>query len=173
MELFTFILAVVTIGSITLIADYARMLWMRRRLPPGPFPLPIVGNHFQTPKKKPWIEWERWSQYYESPMLTLWIGRHPRIILSDAWVASDLLEKRADVFSSRPRLVVMGDLINCTTTNQTTLVYGDRWRIHRKLMVSSNHFKVLKRCLISCSIWLWAPKLSEATDHSRPMKQRS
>ncbi|KUJ23936.1 cytochrome P450 [Mollisia scopiformis] len=31
----------------------------------------------------------------------------------------------------------MGDLINATETNQTTLVYGDRWRIHRKLMHSA------------------------------------
>ncbi|CAK7202868.1 hypothetical protein SEUCBS139899_005595 [Sporothrix eucalyptigena] len=67
-------------------------------------------------------------------MLTIWIGRHPRIILSDAWVASDLLEKRSDIFSSRPRLTVMGDAINTTTTNQTVLPYGDRWRVHRKLM---------------------------------------
>ncbi|CAK7226225.1 hypothetical protein SBRCBS47491_006158 [Sporothrix bragantina] len=117
-----------------LLADYARMLWMRRRLPPGPFPWPIVGNHFQTPATRPWITWEKWAQYYRTPMLTIWIGRHPRIILCDAWVASDLLEKRSDIFSSRPRLIVMGDAINTTTTNQTVLPYGDRWRVHRKLM---------------------------------------
>ncbi|KAL2786629.1 cytochrome P450 [Aspergillus keveii] len=117
-----------------LLLDYARMLLLRRKLPPGPWPLPIVGNHFQTPSVRPWIAWEEWGKYYNSPMLTLWIGRHPRIIINDAWVASDLLEKKADIFSSRPHLIVMGDAINCTTTNQTTLPYGDRWRMHRKLM---------------------------------------
>jgi hypothetical protein len=115
--------------------DYIRMLLLRRKLPPGPFPFPIVGNHFQLPKTRPWIEWEQWAKYYDNPMTTIWVGRHPRIILQDAWVASDLMEKRADVWSSRPRLIVMGDLINATDTNQTTLVYGDRWRLHRKLMV--------------------------------------
>jgi hypothetical protein len=124
------------VATFALTVDYAYMLWQRRRLPPGPFPLPIVGNHFQTPSVKPWIEWEKWAQYYNSPMMTLWIGRQPRIILSDAWVASDLLEKKADIFSSRPRLVAMGDAINNTHTNLTTLAYGDKWRFHRKLMVS-------------------------------------
>ena len=69
-------------------------------------------------------------------MLTLWIGRSPRIILSDTWVASDLLEKRSDIFSSRPRFVVMGDAINATETSLTNLEYGDRWRLHRRLMVN-------------------------------------
>ncbi|KAJ6198610.1 cytochrome P450 [Bipolaris maydis] len=119
-----------------LVLDYGYMIWQRRRLPPGPFPWPIVGNHFQTPSIKPWIAWEKWAQYYDSPMLTLWIGRSPRIILSDTWVASDLLEKRSDIFSSRPRFVVMGDAINTTENSLTNLVYGDRWRLHRRLMLA-------------------------------------
>ena len=129
------VLILLCFASIGLIADYIHILRRRRHLPPGPFPFPIVGNHFQTPSYKPWITWEKWAQHYDSPMMTLWIGRQPRIILSDAWVASDLLEKRSDIFSSRPRIIAMGDAINATNTNQTTLPYGDRWRKHRKLMV--------------------------------------
>lgn len=84
-------------------------------------PWPIVGNHFQAPSVKPWIAWEKWAKHYDSPMLTLWIGCSLRIILSDAWVASDLLEKRSDIFSSRPRFIVMGDVINTTKTRLTNL----------------------------------------------------
>jgi len=130
------LIAGLSLGFIATILDYIRMLRLRKKLPPGPFPLPLVGNHFQTPSIRPWIEWETWTEYYNSPMITLWIGRHPRIILNDAWTASDLLEKKSDIFSSRPHLIVMGDVINATKTNQTTLPYGDRWRVHRKLMVS-------------------------------------
>jgi hypothetical protein len=123
------------LSILLILVDYGRMLWLRRRLPPGPFPFPIVGNHYQITKDRPWIQWAEWAKYYDNPLTTIWVGREPRIIVQDAWVASDLLEKRADIFSSRPRLVVMGDVVDATTTNQTTLVYGDRWRIHRKLMV--------------------------------------
>jgi hypothetical protein len=69
----------------------------------------------------------------------------------------DLLEKRSDIFSSRPRLIAMGDAINATNTNQTTLVYGDRWRKYRKLMVC--HFDlftsaVLRADSIAHGCWL-------------------
>jgi hypothetical protein len=121
--------------ALALTIDFILILFQRRTLPPGPFPLPIVGNHFQTPRSRPWITWEKWSEKYNSPLITLWIGRYPRIIMNDAWAASDLMEKRSEIFSSRPRMVVMGDAINATDKNQTTLVYGDRWRLHRKLMV--------------------------------------
>lgn len=55
------------------------------------------------------------------------------IVLNDAWMASDLSEKHANVYSSRPRFVAMGDMVDATNHKQVTLVYGDRWRLHRKL----------------------------------------
>ncbi|KAH7380391.1 cytochrome P450 [Phaeosphaeria sp. MPI-PUGE-AT-0046c] len=127
---------VIAFSTLAILVDYGRMLLLRRKLPPGPFPFPIVGNHYQITKDRPWIQFAEWADYYDNPLTTIWVGREPRIIVQDAWVASDLLEKRADIFSSRPRLVVMGDVIDSTTTNQTTLVYGDRWRMHRKLMTN-------------------------------------
>lgn len=129
------LIATLLLGVGAVLVDYARMLVRRRKLPPGPFPWPLVGNHFQIPKERPWIDWEQWAKHYDNPLMTIWVGREPRIIVSDAWVASDLMEKRADIWSSRPRIIAMGDAINATHTNQTTLVYGDRWRLHRRLMV--------------------------------------
>lgn len=127
--------ASLALGVVLVLFDYGRMLLLRHKLPPGPFPFPIVGNHYQISKDRPWIQWEKWAEHYNNPMTTIWVGREPRILVQDAWVASDIMEKRADIFSSRPRMIVMGDVIDSTTTNQTNLVYGDRWRIHRKLMV--------------------------------------
>lgn len=130
--------ALVALAGITIVTvNYVKVLSLRRRLPPGPFPLPIVGNHYHIPHPKPWIKFEEWSRQYDNPMITIWLGSKPVIVLNDAWTASDLLEKRADIYSSRPHMIAMGDLINATETNQTTLVYGDRWRLHRKLTVSS------------------------------------
>ena len=42
--------------------------------------------------------------------LTLKRVRNPTIWINDAWAAHELFEKRAQIYSSRPRMVVFGEL---------------------------------------------------------------
>ena len=84
------------------------------------------------PENKPWIYFEQIAKEYRSPVITFWIGRNPTVWINDAWSASELLDKRAATFSSRPHMVVFGDL----AFGQSSLVsmkYGDRFRVHRKI----------------------------------------
>jgi hypothetical protein len=51
-------------------------------------------NVFQLPKRKSWIEFEKWSQYYNDPLLTVWIVRSPSIFcrwLTDSAVISSFV----------------------------------------------------------------------------------
>lgn len=100
--------------------------------PPGPLPLPIIGNTHLLPDNKPWIYFEQLSKEYKTPLITFWIGRNPTVWICDAWAASDLLDKRAAIYASRPRMVVFGEL-GSGQSNLVTMYYGERWRIHRKL----------------------------------------
>ena len=86
--------------------DYLRVLRLRKQLPPGPFPLPLLGNFFHMRQERPWIHWEKLGVQYNAPMLTLWNGHRPVLVCNDAWCISDLFEKRANIYSSRPRMVV-------------------------------------------------------------------
>lgn len=112
-------------GVLALCYSYGRMLWLRRRLPPGPFPLPIVGNMLALHKARSWNDFEQWSLVYISPMITIWIGREPQVIVNDCWTASELMEKRADIYSLRPRRVVVGDFCGLTKSSQVLLKYND------------------------------------------------
>jgi hypothetical protein len=129
--------AVIVLG---LLLDYARILRLRAKMPPGPLPLPIIGNVLQLPKCKPWYRFEEWANKYQSPIITVWFGRSPTVVLNDAWTASDLMDKRANIYSSRPTFQVPGVLLEGEKDNQTMLPYGDRWRWHRKLTVRSPPF---------------------------------
>ena len=68
-------LGLLTIVATAIAADYAHMLYLRSRMPPGPFPWPIVGNTFLLPDNKPWIYFEELSKQYNTPLITFWIGR--------------------------------------------------------------------------------------------------
>ncbi|KAF2740094.1 cytochrome P450 [Polyplosphaeria fusca] len=120
-----------------ILADYAWMLYIRSKMPPGPLPWPIVGNTFQLPDVKPWIYFEELSKKFNAPIITFWIGRNPTVWINDAWTASDLLEKRAGIYSSRPRMLVFAELgsgqnnlVNMITTTQAQ---RERWRVMRKV----------------------------------------
>lgn len=113
---------------------YVRVLRLRRVMPPGPFPLPIIGNVGRIPSSKPWIIFEKWSKDYNNPLITIWTGTVPTVIANNCWTASELMDRRANIYSSRPHMVLVGDMFDESTTNQTSLVYGDQWRTHRKIM---------------------------------------
>ncbi|KAL4912532.1 cytochrome P450 [Aspergillus aurantiobrunneus] len=109
------------------------LLW--KRLPPGPPPLPLLGNKLQLPSSHPWIKFQQWSRIY-GPIYTIWLGRRPTIVLSDPTIASDLLEKRSAKYSTRPRFVTMGE-IYWDMASILVQPYGKEWTIRRKLLHSA------------------------------------
>ena len=38
-------------------------------LPPGPPPLPIIGNAFRMPKELPWLKYAEWAKQYGNTCL--------------------------------------------------------------------------------------------------------
>ncbi|KAK4937360.1 hypothetical protein LTR10_021969 [Elasticomyces elasticus] len=130
------------IGAV--VYSYVRMLWLRTRLPPGPFPLPIIGNMHLLNASKPWLQFDKWSQENNEGLLTIWIGRTPIVICNDAWSASDLMEKRSHLYSSRPRYVIFGDITGQQDCNQVFMPHNDHWRLQRKVMHTAVGSQALK-----------------------------
>ncbi|KAJ4419487.1 hypothetical protein N0V82_004932 [Gnomoniopsis sp. IMI 355080] len=126
--LYVWLSLLVAIPAATLLYDV--VIWLR--MPPGPTPLPFIGNKLQLPKSSPWIQFQEWSKKY-GPIYTIWIGRQPTVIISDPVVATELMESRSSKYSSRPRMVAMGELL---WDNASVLVqpYGKEWSIRRKLL---------------------------------------
>ncbi|KAL3426057.1 hypothetical protein PVAG01_02848 [Phlyctema vagabunda] len=107
-------------------------VWTWSRMPPGPQPLPFIGNKLQLPKQKPWIRFQEWADVY-GPIFTIWVGRRPTVIISDPNIAVELMEKRSNKYSSRPRFVVMGEIYN-DMASVLVQPYGKEWSLRRKLL---------------------------------------
>ena len=117
-------------------------------LPPGPCPIPLVGNKLQIPSKHPGIKFQEWSRIY-GPIYTIWLGRRPTLVISDPSIASELLEKRSKKYSTRPRFVNMGE-IYWDMASILVQPYGKEWLIRRRLLHSAltpralEHYKLLQ-----------------------------
>jgi hypothetical protein len=104
------------LASIQVIRDYGRR--RGRPYPPGPRPLPIIGNLLDIPKQFSWLAYSNFSKAhgttasfaYRGSVLTKMAGNilafhifgQVIVVLNTAKAARDLLEKRSAIYSDRP-----------------------------------------------------------------------
>ncbi|KAH7913777.1 cytochrome P450 [Hygrophoropsis aurantiaca] len=102
----------------------------RLPLPPGPAPLPIVGNVRGINKNAPWLTYKDWGDRYGDLVYSRMLNQEIVVVNSET-IAKDLLEHRSSNYSDRPEIVT-SDL--CGVGFNTVLMrYGPRWRLHRRL----------------------------------------
>ncbi|KAF5348321.1 hypothetical protein D9756_010457 [Leucocoprinus leucothites] len=99
-------------------------------LPPGPRPLPLVGNMFQIPQKDEWPIYEAWAKKY-GPITYLTMLGTPMIVLNSLKVVRDLMDERSGIYSNRP-LMAMKEL--CDLDWVLTYVSGEAHRIRRTVV---------------------------------------
>ncbi|CAH0046585.1 unnamed protein product [Clonostachys solani] len=123
----------VTLGSLLVFQQ-----WRRKRsavpLPPGPRPLPLLGNMFDLPTGKI-PEYEHWSKHRENygPVSSVTVLGQCIVILNDKQIAVDILDKKSLKTSSRPWLEFAFGL--CGFGNYTSSIpYNETFRVDRKLM---------------------------------------
>jgi len=68
----------------------------------------------------------------ESQIFSFKIGTRTVIVLNDINATTDLLEKRGEIYSSRPRFVVAHEILSSGKRGVSS-TYGDYWRRWRKL----------------------------------------
>ena len=78
-------------------------------LPPGPPPLPLIGNLLDLPTEYDWIHWGKHKVLY-GPISSVSVMGKTIILVSDAKIAMELLDKRSSNFSDRPIFPFAGEM---------------------------------------------------------------
>ena len=103
-------------------------------LPPGPKPLPLVGNIFDLPP--PGVpEYQHWIKFKDTygPLSSVTVLGTNMILVHSHDVLQDLMVKRSTKTSSRPKQHFAGELCGFDVLTPS-LPYNATHRLHRKFM---------------------------------------
>ncbi|KAF7288960.1 Cytochrome p450 [Mycena indigotica] len=97
----------------------------RLPLPPGPPKLPLLGNLLDMPVSSEWETYWRWSKECNSDIIHLDAAGTSIVVLSSIAATTDLLDKRSTLYSDRPRLPMLNELMGWDFN--FVLLYIPRW----------------------------------------------
>ncbi|KAH9058308.1 cytochrome P450 [Lactarius vividus] len=121
-------LAVVLGIALILAVRYSRSPW--RRVPPGPRGLPLIGHALKL-QDKVWLFQGDCKQKYKDVMYLSALGQ-PILVLNSLKAASELLDRRANIYSGRPRLIMAQEIISGGLMFAILNHIDDRWRRGRR-----------------------------------------
>ncbi|CAD5209386.1 unnamed protein product [Bursaphelenchus okinawaensis] len=83
--------------------------WKRKDLPPGPAPIPLLGNALALQTNKHWPGlFLKWSQEY-GKMFTYWLSEMPIVAVTDTKLINQMFIKEGDIFVDRFELGTLND----------------------------------------------------------------
>ncbi|KAI0670980.1 cytochrome P450 [Trametes maxima] len=136
---YTSLLVLAAIGAAYLVGKRPRC---SLRVPPGPPPLPLIGNLFNMPKSKPWLGFREMRKTY-GDLVYLRTFRQPILVIGSAEAAIELLEKHSA--NTSDRLLSSVFELSGQGFNMAFMPYGQQWRHHRRMVWQHFHPAVLSK----------------------------
>nr|QNS30014.1 cytochrome P450 [Nothapodytes nimmoniana] len=174
MEIWFIIVTICLAALLKFITNFFNQCNNKRKLPPGPRNIPVIGDFLWLRKSfselEPFLR-ELISKY--GPLVTLRIGSRPAIFVGSHSLAHRALIQNGAVFCDRPRAIATGRVLNSNQHNVSSAVYGPLWRLLRRNLNSEilhpsrvKSFSHARRSVLGILI----RRLLEAESESAPVK---
>ncbi|KAI9444589.1 cytochrome P450 [Lactarius indigo] len=121
-------LAVALSLVLILVVRYSTSPW--RRVPPGPRGLPLIGNVLEL-RDKVWLFQKDCKQKYEDVLYLSALGQ-PILVLNSLKAASELLDRRSNIYSGCPHLIMAQEIVSGSLIFVILNHVDDRWRRSRR-----------------------------------------
>ncbi|KAI0289330.1 cytochrome P450 [Russula brevipes] len=99
--------------------------------PPGPRPLPLIGNLLDIPREFSWLWYLQLSKKY-GDIMSFHVFGQVIVVLNSVEMTKDLLEKRGDIYSDRP-VIPIYEMMSWEWVMPFAR-YAGSWRQARKLL---------------------------------------
>ncbi|XP_051470569.1 cytochrome P450 2K1-like isoform X1 [Apus apus] len=105
----------------------------RKNFPPGPRPLPIIGNLLLFDLKRPYRTYLQLSKIY-GPVFSVQMGLRKIVVISGYEMVKEALVNQADAFAERPKIPIFEDL---TKGNGVVFAHGENWKVMRRFTLTT------------------------------------
>uniref|UniRef100_A0A8D0L9U0 Cytochrome P450 family 2 subfamily G member 59 n=1 Tax=Sphenodon punctatus TaxID=8508 RepID=A0A8D0L9U0_SPHPU len=137
------LLLAVCISSLVLLSAWRQIVRIRN-LPPGPFPLPVLGNLLELKANKMLLSFKKLSEKY-GPVYTVHLGPRRVVVLYGFAAVKEALVDHAEEFSGRGLLATVDDFVKGLGV---AFANGERWRQLRRFSLSTlRNFGMGKRSI--------------------------
>ena len=124
--------AVLVLIIIYITGKYIHHLWSIKYFPPGPFPLPVIGN-LHVVLKQPLHIWAHEMAKKYGSVLSISLGMQRIVIVNTIDPTLESLVKKSTSFSGRPTNYYYIDLFSRGFNDIVFSDYGETWKNRRKL----------------------------------------
>ncbi|XP_063793834.1 cytochrome P450 2A6-like isoform X1 [Pseudophryne corroboree] len=114
----------VALLTVMLVVSYGKYAWRRRKMPPGPFPLPFLGNYLQIQSEGVVSGLVKISEKY-GPIYTFYMGSRPFVVLTGYQAIKEALIDMGDAFLDRGNMPLVFRIFN---SSGLALTSGETWK---------------------------------------------
>ncbi|XP_040179124.1 cytochrome P450 2F2-like isoform X1 [Rana temporaria] len=123
----------VGVVSFITVLFYGKFLWRRSKMPPGPFPIPILGNFLQIHSDGLLPNLLKLSKAY-GPVYTVHFGSRPAVIVTGYPALREVLINHGDAFLNRGTLPAADRVMHHEGTSFTN---GELWKQLRQFSLQT------------------------------------
>nr|XP_033495353.1 cytochrome P450 2C8-like [Epinephelus lanceolatus] len=115
-----------------------------KNFPPGPAPLPILGNLLSLSLDNPIRDFERLRKCYGN-VYSIFLGPKPAVIINGVQAMKEAMMTKAADFAGRPQDIFVSDL---TQSGMVLADYGPSWKEHRRFaLITLRNFGLGKQSM--------------------------
>ncbi|NWI26647.1 CP2K6 protein, partial [Sula dactylatra] len=107
----------------------------RDNFPPGPKPLPIIGNLHTMDLKRPYLTMLELSKTY-GPVFSIQMGLRKMVVLSGYDTVKEALVNQADAFAGRPKIPVL-EKAGKGKARGVVFADGENWKVMRRFTLTT------------------------------------